>query len=145
MRTPRASRSRRGTSAIEFVLTMTFVLLPLMAAVLEWSWYFYQDIRVMRVARDAVRAGVSDSIDDGNRAGAASDWANIRLHDDMGFDISGGAVNVTDGDETINVGGTTRALLHMEISVPYEHVVGLLPDEIEPPDQLTASFDMVDP
>lgn len=146
MRGQRASRTRSGTSAIEFLLTMTFVLFPLIGAVLEWSWYFYQDIRVMRVARDAVRVGVSDTIVDGNRADAASDWAYIRLGpDEMGFDISGGAVSVTDGVETITVGGETRPLLHIELSVPYEHVIGLLPGGVDPPDHLTATFDMVDP
>jgi len=145
MRGRRASHTRRGTSAIEFALTMTFVLIPLIAAVLEWSWYFYQDIRIMRVARDAARAGVSDTIVDGNRADAASDWAQIRLGDEMGFDISGGAVSVTDGAETISVGGSTRPLLRVEISVPYEHVFGLLPDAAEPPDHLQATYEMVDP
>jgi hypothetical protein len=145
MRGPRAFRTRRGTSAIEFALTMTFVLIPLIAAVIEWSWYFYQDIRVMRVARDAARVGVSDTVVDGNRADVASDWAQIRLGDDMGFDISGGAVNVTDGEETISVGGDSRPLLRVELSVPYEHVIGLLPDGVDPPDHLNATFEMVDP
>lgn len=144
MRSARPNRPRRGAAAIEFALCLVFVLLPLVAAVLEWSWYFYQEIRVMRVARDSARVGVSASIAEDNREHAATDWAEMRL-DEMGFDTSDNGVEVSYGAETISVGADTRLLVQVVLNVPFEAATGLLPDEISPPDHLNSVYEMVAP
>ncbi len=140
----RIHRNRKGAAAIEFALCMTFVLLPLLAAILEWSWYFYQEIRVMRVGRDAARVGVSASISPDNRTHAATDWAEMRLAE-MSFDTSDDGVEVSLGTETINVGGGTRDLLLVTLNVPFEAVTGLLPAGLSPPDHLNSVYAMVAP
>lgn len=144
MNRPQARRARRGAAAIEFVLSLVLVLLPLLAAVLEWSWYFYQEIRVMRIARDAVRVGVSDQVANANRDDAASDWALVRLAE-MGMSTESGVVTVTSGATSINVGTETRPLLQITMNVPYTGVFGLLPEPADPPDTLHFVYGMVSP
>lgn len=138
------SRSRRGAAAIEFALCLVFVLMPLFAAVMEWSWYFYQEMRVMHVARDAARLAVSDTIGDDNRTHAATDWAEMRLAE-MNMDTSDDGVSVSLGDETISVGAGTRDLLKVTLNVPFEAVTGLLPDGLSPPAYLNAVYAMAAP
>ena len=132
---------RRGAAAIEFALCLVFVFVPLMAAIFEWSWYFYQEVAIMHVARDAARVGVADTVTDSARASAAQEWAEQRLIT-AGYDISGSEVQVTYPGDSISAGSHSRDLLHIEIDLPYVAIIGLLPDSAEPPDHLFITYDM---
>lgn len=137
----RRDGARRGAAAIEFSLCLVFVFVPLMAAIIEWSWYFYEEVMVMRVARDAARVGVSDTVPDSARASAAQEWAEQRLIQ-AGFTVSGSEVSVTYPGDTINAGAFSRDLLRIEIELPYSSIIGLLPNGGEPPDTLRIVHEM---
>lgn len=136
------SRSRRrGAAAIEFSLCLVFVFMPLMAAIFEWSFYFYQETMIMRIARDAARVGVADTVPSGARASAAQEWAEQRLIA-LGFDVGGSEVQVTYPADSITAGAFNRDLLRVEIDIPYTAIIGLLPNGGEPPDNLAVVYEM---
>ena len=124
----RARSRRRGAAAIEFSLCLVFVFVPLMAAILEWSWYFYQEVAIMRIARDAARVGVADTVASGARASAAQEWAEQRLIA-AGYDVGGSEVSVTYPADSITAGAFNRDLLRVEIAIPYSAIIGLLPTD----------------
>lgn len=133
--------ARRGAAAIEFSLCLVFVFVPLMAAIFEWSWYFYQEVIVMRVARDAARVAVSDTVSDSARASVAQAWAEMRLTE-MGFTVGASDVDVTYPGDTITAGAYDRDLLRIQISIPYNAIIGLLPNGGEPPETLSIVHEM---
>lgn len=137
----RGRSRRRGAAAIEFSLCLVFVFMPLMAAIFEWSWYFYQEVAIMRVARDAARVGVSDTVATGARASAAQEWAEQRLIA-AGYDVSGSEVSVTYPADSITAGAFNRDLLRVEINIEYPAIIGLLPDGGEPPENLSVVYEM---
>lgn len=133
--------ARRGGAAVELALCMIFVLVPMTAAVIEWGWYFYREISIQQLARDAARVGVSDAVSDSGRDSAAQAWAETRLSE-LGFDSGTATVDVVLGADSITVGTQTRDLLRVTITAEYEQITGLLPDGANPPENLTATYEM---
>lgn len=56
-------RSRRGSKAIEFAISLP-IYVVIMSGIVDFGWYFKQRMNVTMAARDAVRAGSLVPIDE---------------------------------------------------------------------------------
>lgn len=52
----RTKQNERGASAVEFALTLPF-LLAILLGIMEFGWMFFTDIQVTNAARDGARRG----------------------------------------------------------------------------------------
>ena len=126
---------RRGSSALEFALTLP-VIVAVLAGILEYGWYLFQLSNVVHALRDGTRIGVTvpSSDDAGSQARAEAHARSV---------MDGLGVPCTDGGEcvvtaTIEPAGDVQ-ILRMNIEVDYSPLVGLLPT----PSQLRGTFTMM--
>ena len=65
---PRARRAHRGAAAVEFAICLALGLLPVIMAIMEWSWYFFQQTSVQQAliasARVAAQIDMPDDCPD---------------------------------------------------------------------------------
>jgi len=123
---------RRGSTAIEFALTLPVIFI-IMAGILEYGWYLFQLSSVVHAVRDGTRIGVTVPLDDGPEAIAATHAR--RVLEGLGVPCGSGACNV----EATLVPAGNVTVMRLEIEVPYEPVVGLLPH----PSHLRGHFTMM--
>lgn len=111
---------RRGGAALEFALCAPILLLVL-GGMVEWGWYFSQQILVEGAARDAARAGAT--------ADKGADLAQIAERrarsslDGAGFDGDGASVSVS----TWNDAELGEEVLEVQVSVDHHPLVSLVP------------------
>ncbi len=118
------SRRRRGAAAVEFALTLPFLLLVVMG-IIELSLLMHRAHQITRVARDACRIGsgvlegvapTGDEIE-----AAAIDHAEFAL-ETLGVDCGAGCtIDATWYEDE------GWMLLRVEVDVPYDPFTGLLP------------------
>jgi len=123
---------RRGSTAIEFALTLP-VIFVIMAGILEYGWYLFQLSSVVHAVRDGTRIGVTVPLDEGPEAIATTHARNVL--EGLGVSCGSGACNVEGA--LVPTGDIT--VLRLEIEVPYEPVIGLLPH----PSHLHSHFSMM--
>ena len=111
---------RRGSTAIEFALTLP-LLFVIVAGILEYGWYLFQLSSVVHAVRDGTRIGVTVPMEDGPEAIAATHARNVLA----GLGVPCGASGCTVEASLSPAGDIT--VMRLEIEVPYEPVVGLLP------------------
>lgn len=109
---------RRGSSAIEFALTLPILVL-LLCSVMEWGWYFMQQMSVMDAVREGTRVGAATAQDD-DPAGIASEWVYASLADST-LDATDGAVQAE------ILGAWPDELLQVTFRMPYPELLGFVP------------------
>lgn len=126
---------RRGSSALEFALTLPVVMIVL-TGILEYGWYLFQLANVVHALRDGTRIGVTVPLEDPtppieraeSHARAVMNGLGVPCDDGDGCNVT--AV-ITPGDDF--------DVLNLSIEVDYTPIVGLLPA----PSQLRGSFTMM--
>jgi len=112
-----AIRNRRAANAIEFALTFPVVLL-MMGAVMDWGWYFSQQMQLSAAVRDAARVGAMTS-----REAGPAQAAEQRLMTQIAADGHRGQVYL---DVRVE-GATSDQSLHVGVAIPYKGPLGLVP------------------
>ncbi len=120
----RSRAPRRAAAAVEFALTLPFLLLVVMG-IIELSLLMHRAHQITRVARDACRigSGVLEGVEPtgDDIEAAAIDHASFAL-ETLGVDCGSGCdVDATWYEEE------GWMLLRVEVDVPYEPFTGLLP------------------
>lgn len=126
----RADRSRRGANAVEFALVMP-VLLAVLSGVMDYGWYFHQQILMTSAVRDAVRTGAATPATASNTPEEAAETAVLHALDEAGV-----ALEVT--ATASRSGAPPDQVLTLTVSAGYDRLVGLVPL----PDTLGASMVM---
>ena len=111
---------RRGSTAIEFALTLP-VIFVIMAGILEYGWYLFQLSSVVHAVRDGTRIGVTVPLDEGPEAIAATHARDVL----DGLGVPCGATGCSVEASLVPAGEVT--VMRLEIEVPYEPIIGLLP------------------
>lgn len=114
-------RRREGASAIEAALAFP-VLLVMLFALMDWSWYLFQWLTVVRSAHSGTRLAAGVAPEAGPEAvaeDAALDWL-----DAYGINSTDATVSTTLDDEVLTV----------DVQVDFEPLVGVIPT----PDSLHA-------
>tara|TARA_B100001123_G_C14695271_1_gene782982 strand:+ start:193 stop:594 length:402 start_codon:yes stop_codon:yes gene_type:complete len=114
-------RHRKGASAVEFALTLPFVI-ALVAITVEWGWVLSQQAWVHAAARDACRFSVElDPLDvdiSAQAALSAQEWMTA-------YDFACDSGDCDIQAEVKTVGG--RDALTVDIDVIYRPIFGLIP------------------
>ncbi|MBN2798626.1 MAG: pilus assembly protein [Deltaproteobacteria bacterium] len=112
---------RRGSNAIEFGLIFP-VLLVFIGAMLDFSWYFFQEQSVISVVRGTVReVAVMDYDHSAGEWGALVESATRSALVDAGFGTRG-TVRAVDG-----ASAWPDQLVGVQVELPYEPLFGLTP------------------
>ena len=123
---------RLGSSAIAFALTLPVIFI-IAAGILEYGWYLFQLSSVVHAVRDGTRIGVTVPIEDGPETMATTHARDVL--EGLGVPCGSGACTV----EASLVPAGDVTVMQLQIEVPYEPVVGLLPH----PSHLRAHFTMM--
>ena len=118
----RCARSRRGSNAVEFALILP-ILITLLAGIVEWGWTLNQQMMVVQAAREGARAGVSTPRDDDPETAAQA--RVVQSLNDMGLNGSAATVTVT------IVGAYPDELLQVNLALPHEPIIGLVPIPVD--------------
>ena len=111
-------RRRIGASALEFALLFPVVMVML-AAIVDYGWYLSRAELVVQAAREGARAGAMTDYDASPEL-AATERAKSALAE----------LGVVSSDPSITtklVGTSPDMLVRVDISMPYEPLMGLLP------------------
>ena len=126
---------RRGSSAIEFALTLP-IIVAVLAGILEYGWYLFQLSNVVHALRDGTRIGVTVPASDETGTESRAEAHARAVMDGLG-------VPCTDGGGCTVVATAIPAgdiqTLRMAIEVDYTPIVDLLPT----PSQLRGTFTMM--
>jgi Flp pilus assembly protein TadG len=114
-------RRREGGSAIEFALAFP-VLLVFLFALMDWSWYLFQWMTVVRSAHAGVRLAAGVETSDGPEA-VASEAAEGALE----------AYGIPRSEATVDA-VLDEDILTVDVTVDFEPLVGVIPT----PDRLHA-------
>jgi len=125
-------RRRRGSTVIEFALTLP-VIVVILAGILEYGWYLFQLSNVVHAVRDGTRIGVSVPLDDGPEIRAAVHARDVL--NGLGVPCASGGCVV----EATLQPATDVTVLKLNIEVEYVPIIGLLPH----PSQLRGNFTMM--
>lgn len=118
-------RSRRGVTAIEFVLVFP-LLLTVAFGLIDWSWYMYENLTVETAAQRGARMGAGVKVADGPEAAAVT-AVRKRL----------AVYGLDDGTASVSATRVTRTygnVIEVQVSVPFTPLVGL----VRVPDRMTA-------
>jgi len=128
-------RNRRGSSALEFALTLP-VIVAVLAGILEYGWYLFQLSNVVHALRDGTRIGVTVPAADETGTEARAEAHARSVMDGLGVPCTDGGGCLVSA--TIEPAGDVNTL-RMSIEVDYTPIVGLLPT----PSQLRGTFTMM--
>ena len=111
-------RQRRGASAVDFVLTFSLAFVPIFFGLIEYSWFFFQQLQFEEAARAALRdcAGLPQT----------SDPAGT-LEADIGTYLQNYQVNGTVTVEALVTGVTPQEVLELDLTVTYTPLIGFVP------------------
>jgi len=123
-------RARRGSRAVEFALILP-VLLAFLFGIMDYGWFFNQQIAMSSAVRDGARAGSTAPQDMGADPVLAAEQAVTRALAAAGF-RGEVAVNV------ILVGAAPDQAIEVAASAPYESLTGFVPV----PDYVAAQLTM---
>ncbi|MCB9761242.1 MAG: pilus assembly protein [Alphaproteobacteria bacterium] len=114
----RRRQERRGAIAVEFALTMP-LLLVLIAAIIDFGWYFNQQMMLLHSVREGARTGATTS-QDGDPLGDAEARVSAALME-AGLDASAATV-------TASFSGTApQELITVSATLPFQPIVTLVP------------------
>lgn len=111
----RRRSARRGAAAIETALVFSICLIPLLFAIMDYSWMFLQKSNVELATRAGLREGVtvSQATCDAVAVAKAREVMN-----ELGLDGDGATVTPT------HVGTSPTETLTLDITSPYTPLIG---------------------
>jgi Flp pilus assembly protein TadG len=112
-------RSRRGSRAVEFALILP-VLLAFLFGIMDYGWFFSQQIAVSGAVRDGARSGSTTPQDEGADPVLAAEQAVARALSAAGFS----------GDVQLDValeGAAPDQAIWVAASAPYNSLTGFVP------------------
>lgn len=116
---PLLRRLRRGAQAIEFALLLP-VLMAVTSAIVDYGWFFSQDLSVIAAVREGARAGAMANPDTTDWCAAASSRVRTSLSA-AGLDASTATIT------TATSGVTPDQMITVSASVRFTRLMGLLP------------------
>ena len=131
----RNNHRRRAAAAVEFALCLVLGLLPMILAIMEWSWYFFQQTAVQQAVVDAGR--VAAQVDMSSACPESTFLAEFEERmDTLNIPYSSG-----DMDAYVEWGAygfTSEQIgqLRVTYSSTYQPILGLIPT----PNMLNANF-----
>lgn len=131
--TPRAlfSSPRRGAFTVEFALCVSLGLLPVVFGIIDWSWYFFQQMTVQAMFYEAAHAGAAVDVS----LACPGDKAETTLSDSLdAWNLSGAEISSSIDSYEFGIGGTTDLWeMSLALSVPFTPLIGW---PISPPSTL---------
>jgi hypothetical protein len=128
-------RKRRGSTAIEFALTLP-ILVVILAGILEYGWYLFQLSNVVHALRDGTRIGVTVPRDDAIGPESRAIEHARQILNGLGVPCSeSGGCSV----QAVIQPAADTEVMELSIEVDYKPMIGLLPH----PGQLRGSFTMM--
>lgn len=123
---------RRGAMAVEFALCLWLGLIPVVFAIIDWSWYLFQAMTVQSMFHRAAQVGGAVDMSLGTCPG---DQAEATLGDALSaWNLTGATLSSSVQTYTFGVGGTTDIQeLTLTVSLPFAPLIGLfslVPDTI---------------
>ncbi|MBW2258597.1 MAG: pilus assembly protein [Deltaproteobacteria bacterium] len=112
-------RSRRGSRAVEFALILP-VLLAFLFGIMDYGWFFNQQIAISGAVRDGARAGSTTPQDEGGDPVLAAEQAVARALAAAGFR---GEVQLDAALE----GDAPDQAIRVAVSAPYDGLTGFVP------------------
>ena len=132
---------RRGSQAVEFALVLP-VLVVLVAGIVDYGWYYSQELAVIGATREGARMGASDAAGGTDACTVAVNAVDEALAQ-AGFDTSGTATTTwsSTATEAISASMTTvngeNAIL-VRVAYPYQSLWGM----VSTPSRMGASMTM---
>lgn len=116
--------ARRGAMTIEFALIVSFGFLPLVFAIFDWSWYFWQASLVQTALWQAAYEGASVDLS----LECPNSVAETRLDEMLNaYSINGASIGSELQTFDYGVGPPTSIdQLQLEVSVDFEPILGLV-------------------
>lgn len=114
--------ARRGATALEFALLLP-VFTAILFAVMEYGWIFYQQSNVVAATRDALRVAVTIPKSESPAPDAAADEQVRAKLTQFGYtsdQLDAATITVTYN------GATPSETLTLEVTMPYEPIIGLV-------------------
>lgn len=109
--------SRRGSKAVEFALILP-VMLAFLTGIMDYGWYFSQQISMTTAVRDAARAGSTTPQDEGPVQAAEETLA-------LGLDAAGFKGTITTDIQL--VGADPDQAIDVHAGTPFDPLVGFVP------------------
>lgn len=110
--------ARRGSAALEFAISLP-VLLILVAGIVDFGWWFYREVGIIQIARDAALAGSITKLAS-DPMGTAQARAQAALTA-AGYALGPATV------QTRSVATASGTCLEVSLSAPYDHLLSLIP------------------
>lgn len=117
MHSLRSQRRRRGSNAIEFALILP-VLMAFLTGIMDYGWFFSQQISMIHAVRDGVRAGATTAQEDNPVAVCES-----RIQESL---MTAGFSGTVAMDVKL-VGTRPDQALYAAVSTTYDPLVGFVP------------------
>lgn len=122
------ARARRGSDAVEFALLLP-VMIALTAGLVDYAWFYNQQLAVIDAARAGGRAGAATAHDATNSACQIAEAVTLVAIADAGISgVDGGNVFVAvvaDGPDGNN-DDDPDTMLYIDVSFPYVPLMGLV-------------------
>jgi Flp pilus assembly protein TadG len=128
----KTSRNRRGAAAIEFAMVLP-VLIALLFGIIEYGWIFFQQSNILAAAREGARYGVTFEQGGSPTPTSAAQTRVSSVLTSYGIDSASATVSATQS------GSSPSEVLTVQIVVPYDPLIGLVPT----PDNLTGTMTML--
>lgn len=110
---------RRGADAIEFALLLP-VLLAVTSAIVDYGWYYSQELSMVAAVREGARIGATVDPDEGSYCSAAGNRAREAMTA-AGLDGAGARIAASTS------GAAPDLVLTVTATVAYSKLIGLLP------------------
>lgn len=111
-------RRRTGTATIDFALTSALGFIPLMFGMMEYSWFYFQQLQARSACRDVMRMVATIPLDQDPVAAAEA-----RVVDALADKAVQGSPNVAayvTGDPPVRI-------IEMTVRINYQPLIGLVP------------------
>ena len=120
----RRSLGKRGAMTIEFALIVSFGFLPIVFAIFDWSWYFWQASLVQTALWQAAREGASVDL----TLECPNNVAETRLDAMLSsYQINGASIGSELQSFDYGIGPpTTIDQLQLSVSVDFTPILGLV-------------------
>lgn len=130
-------RLRKGAAAIEFALTLTFFTF-LMFGVVDWGWMFFQRANLSDAVLEGCRQGVAMSQASG--PGPAATARRVVISTMRSYGLDPALATIT----SVTSGSTPREVLVVNVRMPFNAPVGLLPTPTELESEMSMYLELQD-
>lgn len=110
--------NRRGAQAVEFALVLP-LLLAIFGGIVDYGWYFSQNMAVISAARDGARAGSTTTATSGATACSRAEEAAFSSLQAAGFTTATRTMIVVDQSDSIDGTSGGDVMLRVVVAIPY--------------------------